>query len=248
MNPPAAEAQPVRLHLQPASPAAGQPALAGITPFSSVDWPGRLVAVLFIGGCPWRCGYCHNPHLQARYRQYHWPDVQRWLISRQGLLDGTVFSGGEPLSEPQLPAMLSQARQLGFATALHTAGMYPQRLASVLPMLDWVGLDIKTRPQDYDSLTGRVHSATPVWRSLDLLLASKVTFECRTSWQASLLPEAELLSLASTLSAKGVHHYAVQQLRDAYGQEQGPPLSAAVQQQLTTLFPRFDYRQANHKN
>lgn len=248
MSPLPAEARPVRLLLQPASPAAGLPALAGLTPFSSVDWPGRLVAVLFIGGCPWRCGYCHNPHLQSRYRHYHWPDVERWLVSRQGLLDGVVFSGGEPLSEPQLPAMLSQVRQLGFATAVHTAGMYPQRLASVLPMLDWVGLDIKTRQQDYDALTGRTHSAAAVWRSLNLLLASDVTFECRTSWQASLLAESALLALARSLSELGIQHYAIQQMRNASGQEVGPLLSPAAQQQLSALFPRFDYRQAIHKN
>lgn len=31
--------------------------------FSTVDYPGRLAAVIFCQGCPWGCGYCHNPHL-----------------------------------------------------------------------------------------------------------------------------------------------------------------------------------------
>ncbi|MEE7560627.1 anaerobic ribonucleoside-triphosphate reductase activating protein, partial [Xanthomonas sp. Kuri4-2] len=43
--------------------------MGGWVPLSSLDFPGRLAAVAFLQGCPWRCGYCHNPHLQpARAR------------------------------------------------------------------------------------------------------------------------------------------------------------------------------------
>lgn len=137
--------------------AAGLPALpviGGLTPFSSVDWPGQLAAVVFIAGCPWRCHYCHNPHLQARERHLHWTQVMAFLQSRRALLDAVVFSGGEPLSEPRLPQLIAAVRALGFKTGLHTAGIYPARLAAVLPMLDWVGLDIKTTTSRYDTLTG----------------------------------------------------------------------------------------------
>lgn len=40
--------------------------VGGITPFTATDFPGMLSAVVFVQGCPWRCGYCHNPHLQSR--------------------------------------------------------------------------------------------------------------------------------------------------------------------------------------
>ena len=40
--------------------------VGGVTPFSATDYPGKLAAVVFVQGCPWRCGYCHNPHLQPR--------------------------------------------------------------------------------------------------------------------------------------------------------------------------------------
>lgn len=36
------------------------------TPFSTTDYPRKLAAAVFVQGCPWRCGYCHNPHLQGR--------------------------------------------------------------------------------------------------------------------------------------------------------------------------------------
>ncbi|MEK8227961.1 hypothetical protein NKG05_20525 [Oerskovia sp. M15] len=34
--------------------------VAGMTSLSTVDWPGRIVATVFLQGCPWRCTFCHN--------------------------------------------------------------------------------------------------------------------------------------------------------------------------------------------
>ncbi len=129
--------------------------IGGITPLTSIDFPGRLAAVLYCQGCPWRCGYCHNPELldATTPAAVPWPEVLAFLKSRQGLLDGVVFSGGEPTLQAALPAALAQVRALGFQTALHTGGMYPERLQALLPLLDWVGLDIKGPLHAYDAIT-----------------------------------------------------------------------------------------------
>ena len=31
--------------------------VAAVTPFTTIDFPGKLSAVVFVQGCPWRCGY-----------------------------------------------------------------------------------------------------------------------------------------------------------------------------------------------
>ena len=228
---------------QPAPSAQAAAAIGGVTPFSSVDWPGQLAAVVFVAGCPWRCHYCHNPHLQLRQASLSWASVRDWLPSRRGLLDGVVFSGGEPLSEPALASMLAEVRALGFGVALHTAGIYPQRLASVLDTLDWVGLDIKTDAAGHDALTGKPRSHWPVGISLAMLLESGCAFECRTTWSPRWLPEPRLLALARQLADQGVRHYAVQDYRSAPGQPAEGALSLAAQQQLAQWFERFVYRQ-----
>ncbi len=187
--------------------------LGGFVPFSSVDWPGKLAAVVFVAGCPWRCGYCHNPHLQNREGHLAWMAIERYLQRRQGLLDGVVFSGGEPTVEPLLPELLQRSRALGFELALHTAGMYPDRLRQLLPQLDWVGLDIKSDVAGYDALTQRRHSAVPVQASLSALLASRVPFECRTTWHPSWLNESRLFALAQNLAEQGVTQFALQPAR-----------------------------------
>ncbi len=154
-------------------------AVGGLVPFTTIDFPGRLAAVVFCQGCPWRCTYCHNPPLLPRNEGIlAWPDVLDWLASRRGLLDGVVFSGGEPLLQRGLPAALAAVRALGFATALHTAGAYPERLAAALPLLDWVGFDVKAPFAEYTPVVG-CDGGAAARAALEVLLTSGVTHEIR---------------------------------------------------------------------
>jgi pyruvate formate lyase activating enzyme len=189
--------------------------IGGITPLTTIDFPGRLAAVLYGQGCPWRCGYCHNPELldATTPATVQWPEVLAFLQSRQGLLDGVVFSGGEPTLQAALPAALAQVRALGFQTALHTGGMYPERLQALLPLLDWVGLDIKGPLHAYDAITRTPGSGAKAFASLRHLLASGVAYECRTTWHAGLFSEDDLFALADTLADAGVAHWALQECR-----------------------------------
>ena len=52
-----------------AAPARDALRVGGFVPFTSTDYPDALAAVVFCQGCPWRCGYCHNPHLIAGARR-----------------------------------------------------------------------------------------------------------------------------------------------------------------------------------
>jgi pyruvate formate lyase activating enzyme len=193
--------------------------VGGLTPFTSIDFPGQLSAVVFVQGCPWRCCYCHNPHLQARDRAGgpSWAEVLVFLRSRLGLLDAVVFSGGEPTLDAALPQALADVRALGFKVGLHTAGIYPQRLQAVLPQLDWVGLDIKAplaRQEQHDQVSGVPGSSHAVRRSLAAVAehsrSSGMPFECRTTAHPALLDDAALLELGDELAAAGVVNWALQ--------------------------------------
>lgn len=176
--------------------------VGGLTPLSSTDWPGRLAATVFCQGCAWSCPYCHNAALRPfGAGERPWAEVLAWLTTRQGLLEAVVFSGGEPLLQPGLAQALGEARGLGFKTGLHTSGMDPQALARVLPLCDWVGLDLKAPRAAYQRITGVAGSADAAWESLGLARASGVAFELRSTWHPALLCEAELLELARELAA-----------------------------------------------
>lgn len=189
--------------------------IGGVTPLSAGDWPGRLSAVVFCQGCPWRCGYCHNPDLIPAQSsgEIAWDDVLAFLHRRRGLLDAVVFSGGEPTLQAALPEAMRAVRALGFEIGLHTGGMYPNRLAAVLPLTDWVGMDVKAPFADYARITGVEHSGNAVEESLGLLLASGVAYEIRTTVHPALLSDDEVVGMALDLAGRGVRHYALQAFR-----------------------------------
>ncbi|EIL86854.1 anaerobic ribonucleoside-triphosphate reductase activating protein [Rhodanobacter sp. 115] len=189
--------------------------VGGMTPLTTIDFPGRLAAVLFLQGCPWRCDYCHNPHLlPARAGTgVAWTSVLAFLERRRGLLDGVVFSGGEPTLQAGLGKAIDVVRGLGYSAALHTGGMYPERLRPMLARLDWIGLDVKAPWHLYDSVTRRHGSGRKVGDSLHDVLHSGVAHECRTTWHPGLFPENELHHLADELRDAGVRHWALQECR-----------------------------------
>jgi pyruvate formate lyase activating enzyme len=190
-------------------------AVSGLVPLTANDFPGCLAAVIFCQGCPWSCRYCHNPHLQPRCRgSYDWQELINFFRRRIGLLDAIVFSGGEPVI--QLEALFSAATELkamGFKIGLHTGGCYPAGIKQLLPLLDWVGLDIKALSEDYAVVTGVRHSGIPAYQSLKLLLDADIDLEVRTTINAALITESQLLKLAQLLSGMGVKNYALQYFR-----------------------------------
>jgi pyruvate formate lyase activating enzyme len=225
--------------------------VGGVTPLSASDWPGQLAAVLFCQGCPWRCGYCHNPDLIPAQSdsEIAWADVLGFLRRRLGLLDAVVFSGGEPTLQAGLPDAMREVRALGYRIGLHTGGMYPKRLAAVLPLVDWVGMDVKAPFADYARITGVKDSGDPVQESLALLLAANVDYEIRTTVHPALLADEEVIDMARDLAAHGVKRYVVQAFRRTGCRDeylcQNATRSQPLQQtcaKLTGLFESFTLR------
>lgn len=190
--------------------------VAGLVPFSSVDWPGVLCAVLFCEGCPWRCRYCHNPHLRSfeAGESWDWDRVIGFLESRLGFLEGVVFSGGEATAHSALSGAIRKVRSLGFRIGLHTSGSYPEKLRTLLPLVDWVGLDIKA-PLDerYDRISGAEGSAAKVRVALDLVIASGVPHQFRTTVHPKLLSEEDIADIQGELSALGARPSVIQAFR-----------------------------------
>lgn len=145
------------------APAVAPVPVAGVVPFSSVDWPGRLAATVFLQGCPWRCPYCHNPGLQATAPceggvgdgagEVSWAGFVDLLGHRRRLLDGVVFTGGEPTMHRGLGAAIDEVHVLGFDVGLHTSGCYPEALGRILDdhRPEWIGLDVKADPRDAEA-------------------------------------------------------------------------------------------------
>lgn len=186
--------------------------IGGLTRLTTIDYPGELAAVVFCHGCSWRCRYCHNGHLLGAAPSselIHWSQVHAFLRQRVGLLDAVVFSGGEPTLQHALAPAMREARALGYRIGVHSAGPAPERLARLLPLIDWIALDIKGLPEDYRAITGVPESGVRAWESLRLVLDAGVAYEIRTT----LMPHwtsTEVTTLAQRLADSGVRHYSLQ--------------------------------------
>ena len=189
--------------------------IAGLVPMSTCDWPGRLVATAFLQGCPWQCTYCHNPELldSRTPGTVPWSAVTDLLARRQGLLDGVVFSGGEPTRQPALLDAVCAVRDLGFGVGLHTAGAFPRQLRAVLPWVDWVGLDIKASPAQYAAITGVDLSGGAAYAALDAVLAAGVPVQVRTTVDPTVHRPDDVVELQERLASRGVTDHVLQTVR-----------------------------------
>jgi pyruvate formate lyase activating enzyme len=156
--------------------------VGGLTRLSATDYPGKLAAVVYCQGCAWRCDYCHNPELQPPRSdsEIAWADVLAFLERRRGLLDAVVFSGGEPTQQRGLEAAMREVKAMGFLVGLHTAGIVPWRLEKVLPLVDWVAMDVKAKFDEHESVTRVRGSGERARQSRDLIMKSGVACELHT--------------------------------------------------------------------
>jgi pyruvate formate lyase activating enzyme len=205
--------------------------------------------VLFCQGCPWSCAYCHNPHLIPADAppQRDWVLTLDFLRRRAGLLDAVVFSGGEPTLQAGLAGAMRDVRRLGFGIGLHTAGPYPERLAEVLPLVDWVGFDVKVPFERYDEINGVPGSGAKARESLRLLAASGVDHECRTTVHPALFTGTELAALSASLFAAGARRHVLQAFRSAGCRDEvlnaaGDASVAVFLEQAAALSPRAELR------
>ncbi len=202
---------------------------AGLVPFTTIDFPNRLAAVIFFQGCPLRCPFCHNPNLQPTHAQNttDWEEIVPFLKSRQKQLDGVVFSGGEPLMQSDLKKGIQTVKDMGFQVAIHTSGVFPDKFAEVLPLIDWVGLDIKAPREKYALLTGRADITAAVQKSLRLLLQSQTDYEVRTTLDPRYLTVDDVYHLADELTAEKVQTYTLQKYR-TFDTDQNPPQQSQI--------------------
>ena len=190
--------------------------VGGVEKFSAVDFPAKLTAVVFMQGCPWKCPFCHNASIRdlSKENDFSWDLWMSFLRSRVGKLDAVTFSGGEPLMQDCLEDAIRQVKSLGYEIGLHTGGYHPKHLKKVLPLVNWVGLDVKAPfvEEKYQNIIG-VNHLKNVQESLDILLESRIDFECRTTCDPRFLTSKDLLEIAKLLQAKGVKKYFFQKYR-----------------------------------
>lgn len=186
--------------------------IKGFLETSFVDWPGRIAAVLFLGGCNFRCPFCHNAELVLephRVASLALDDVLARLRPLRGWVDGVVVSGGEPTLSPRLFELLGRLRAEGFEIKLDTNGSCPDVLARSIArrLVQAVEMDIKAPLEAgaYARLSGVPVQVALIRASVELLQRSGLPHRFRTTYVPGLLDPAAVWRLRAALPPDSPH-------------------------------------------
>ena len=173
--------------------------IVGLQKLTLLDFPGKVACTVFLGGCNFRCPFCHNSDLldgtaEALMDEAAFLD---FLKKRTGLLDAVCVSGGEPTLQPELPHFLKSIKEQGFLVKLDTNGYRPEVLQSLVEagLVDYVAMDVKNGPSHYAATTG--HPGIVLDR---ILIAGDVPYELRTTVVEELHSEDSILEMGRWLS------------------------------------------------
>jgi pyruvate formate lyase activating enzyme len=185
---------------------------------SLVDWPGKISAVIFLGGCNFRCPYCYNTELVLRPERLPTIELDQIAdyLTSNPLLDGVVVSGGEPTIHPDLPELVRWLRGFKLAVKLDTNGSNPEMLRRLLEekLVDYVAMDLKAplEREGYRRATG-ADCVEKVRESIGILMGDSVPYEFRTTVVPGLLSPEDVVRMAKQV--RGAKKYTLQQFKPA---------------------------------
>lgn len=146
--------------------------IAGINKNTLLDYPGRVAATVFTGGCNLRCLFCQNSSLvEGLIPEIKEADVLSFLEKRKKVLYGVCISGGEPTLQPDLENFIGEIRALGLAVKIDTNGTRPETLRKLAGkgLVDYIALDIKTGREKYRELCNVDVDVQKIDESINLL-------------------------------------------------------------------------------
>ena len=158
----------------------------GLQKMTLLDFPGHVACTVFLGGCDFRCPFCHNFELVdgSTPALMQEGELLSFLEKRKGLLDGVAITGGEPCLRPDLPDLMRRIREMGFAVKLDTNGAHPALLRQILDerLADYVAVDIKNSPEKYARTCGLpAIDLEPIRESVRMLMTGDTDYEFRTT-------------------------------------------------------------------
>lgn len=191
--------------------------IGGLTKLTLLDYPGKVAATVFTGGCNLRCPFCHNAALVlGTARRLSEAEVLAFLDKRRGVLDGICVTGGEPLLQPDLADFLTRVRAMGYRIKLDTNGCFPDRLRDAVRrgLIDYVAMDVKSAPEAYAKAVGVPgFDVSPVLESVSFLLDGGVAYEFRTTVARGLHTRETLEGAARMI--RGAERYVLQSFVDS---------------------------------
>jgi len=175
-----------------------------ITPFSTLDYPDHLSAIIWFAGCNMRCEYCYNGDIVFSKGSKTVDEALIFLKKRVGMLEAVVLSGGEATGFEGLVSFAKEVKALGYKIKLDTNGTHPEVIKELLDnnLLDYIALDYKAPLQKFYEITKNKNFHL-FEESLVLLIKEEIDFEVRTTLHNDLLNVEDINLIMKDLKIKG---------------------------------------------
>jgi len=179
-------------------------AIRGLEKFAPKDFPGHISSTIFVGGCNFRCPFCHNADLVLNPGDV--PAIPQdffleFLDSRKDWLDAVCVTGGEPLMYEDIKELLVLIKQRGFRVKVDTNGSFPNRLEEIITegLIDYVAMDIKSVLDKYSIASGVNVNTDDIRRSIEIINASRIGTMYRTTVVPGLIDKKDIEDIGKML-------------------------------------------------
>ncbi|MFH1100476.1 MAG: anaerobic ribonucleoside-triphosphate reductase activating protein [Methanobacteriota archaeon] len=189
--------------------------IGGLQKTSLLDYPDNVSAIVWTIGCNFRCPFCYNKAIALGTTLTFFPEEEiiQFLEKRQGLLDGVVITGGEPLLQEGIIEFVRRIKQIGYRVKIDTNGSQPEKLLELIKqhLVDYIAMDIKAPRTKYDELAGIKVDLAKIAQSIELIKNAGIDYEFRTTVVPDLLKQEDIVEIAQWI--QGAKRYFLQQFR-----------------------------------
>lgn len=185
-----------------------------------MDVPNHPSSVVFMSGCNFNCGFCHN-HLLINHDEggdVKINDIAR-MLNDILLADVVSFTGGEPLLQVNELFKLMKMIPLK-KISVDTNGLFPDALDKVvqLPNMMRVAIDLKGTFENYPAICETSLSSSiikeRIKKSIKIVLTRGKILEIRTTFSPSYISRQDLTKMCSFLETCGFNGiYVIQSFR-----------------------------------
>lgn len=188
--------------------------IKGFQENSLIDWEGKIVSIIFLPFCNFRCPFCHAVELVTSPEvlpTVPLEEVKNYFAKTRGWIDGVVICGGEPTIHSELPEFIREFKKMGIPVKLDTNGSNPQVLKKLINenLLDYVAMDIKAPFEKYSEISGVPVETEEILKSIEILKEEKIDYEFRTTVVPDFLQEADIEKISKLIA--GSRYYVLQQ-------------------------------------
>jgi len=189
-------------------------AIKGLEKFAPRDFPGYLASTVFLGGCNFRCPYCHNSDLVLKpdsLPSFPMDFFLGFLDSRKDWIEAVCVTGGEPLLHEDLEVLLRLIKERDLLVKIDTNGSFPTRLEALMQeeLVDYVAMDVKAPLEKYADVANAPVSLRDIRNSISIIRQSNLPYLFRTTVVPGLVGGKDVQEISRLL--EGARVFQIQQ-------------------------------------